>query len=958
MKLICILLTLLLLMTAPVFAQTATLRGQITDESGAIIPGATVTLTGPSGLVKTLTTGSDGSYSFVGLVPGKYKVMASAPDLAMAQPAPIALNGGVQSLNLQLKVASTVQQVTVQENAGPGVTAEAANNASALVIRGDDLEALSDDPDDLQQDLQALAGPSAGPNGGSIFIDGFSGGELPPKDSIREIRINQNPFSPEYDKLGYGRIEIFTKPGTDKFHGSAFYNFGDDVWNSRNPYAAQKAPFLLKEYGGNLSGPISKQASFFLDVRRDAIDNGSIINAVTLDPQTLAVNPFTQVFASPQRREMVSPRIDYQLNQNNTLSVRYRWSRMDIHDAGIGAFNLISRGYDTQSIHHSVQLTETAVLGTNVINETRFQFFRDGTENVASNLTPAIQVLGAFSGGGAQVGRSLDSQNSYEFQNYTSVNHGKHAWRFGVRARGETDNNISPQNFGGTFTFSSIQQYRETLLNVAGAVPTQFTINAGIPGVSDGQADVGVFVGDDWRMRPNFTLSLGLRYETQTNIHDWHDFAPRVGFAWAPGAKGKTAAKTVLRGGFGMFYDRFDLPNILAAERYNGIVQQQYVVANPTFFPNIPPIASLLGDQSIQSIQRLSSTLRAPYLMQSAVSIERQLPRHTTVAVTYTNAHGLHILRSTDINAPLPGTFPGNPAYPYGTPNPIFQMESSGLYNQNQLITNVNSRLNGNISLFGFYTYNRAMSNTDGLGTYPANPYNYSGEYGPASTDVHHRMFVGGSVNTKWNVRLSPFVVVQSGPPFNITTGGDVFDDTLFNGRPGIATDPSLPDCRLSRAAGCVYYTPYGELDPNPKPGEAILPRNFGRGPGSLSVNMRISKTFGFGPVREGSGGGPGGGPGGPGGGGRRGGPGSPYGGGGGGMGGMFSAPSTSRRYNLSISLQARNLLNHTNPGPIIGTITSPLFGLANQMQGGFGGGGFNENANNRRLELQMRFTF
>jgi carboxypeptidase family protein len=942
MKLICILLTLLLLMTAPVFAQTATLHGQVTDESGAIIPGATVTLTGPSGLVKTLTTGSDGSYSFVGLVPGNYKVLAAAPDLAMAQPAQIALTGGVQSLNLQLKVASTVQQVTVQENAGPGVTAEAANNASALVIRGDDLQALSDDPEDLQADLQALAGPSAGPNGGSIFIDGFSGGELPPKDSIREIRINQNPFSPEYDKLGYGRIEIFTKPGTDKFHGSGYYNFADDVWNSRNPYAAQKAPFLLKEYGGNLSGPISKGASFFLDVRRDSVDNGSIINAITLDPQTLAINPFTNVFATPQRRVMVSPRIDYQLNQNNTLSVRYRWSRMDINDAGIGAFNLISRGYDTQSLHHSVQVTETAVIGANVINETRFQFFRSGSENVASNLTPAIQVLGAFNGGGAQVGRSLDSQNSYEFQNYTSVNHGKHAWRFGVRARGDTDNNISPQNFGGTFTFSSIEQYRDALLNVAGALPTQFTINAGIPGVSGGQADVGAFVGDDWRMRPNFTLSLGLRYETQTNIHDWHDFAPRVGIAWAPGAKGKTAAKTVLRAGFGMFYDRFDLTNILTAERYNGIVQQQYVVANPTFFPNIPPIASLAGDQSLQSIQRLSSTLRAPYLMQSAVSIERQLPRHTTVAVTYTNAHGLHILRSTDINAPLPGTFPGNPVYPYGTPNPILQMESSGLYNQNQLITNINSRLNANISLFGFYTYNRAMSNTDGLGTYPANPYNYSGEYGPASTDVRHRVFMGGSINTKWNMRLSPFVVVQSGPPFNITTGRDIYGDTLFNSRPGIATDPNKPG---------VIATPYGLLDPNPTPGEPILPRNFGRGPGAVSVNMRLSKTFGFGPVREGGSGG------GPGGGGHRGGAGNPY-STGGGFHSIFAPPTTSHRYNLTVSLSARNLLNHTNPGPIIGTITSPLFGLANQMQGGFGGGGFNENANNRRLELQMRFTF
>jgi hypothetical protein len=975
MKLIYILLTLVLLITAPVFAQTAALRGQVTDESGAIVPGATVKLSGPSGLIKTLTTGSDGSYSFVGLMPGNYTVLASAPDLAMAQPAKVTLSGGVQALNLQLKIASTVQQVTVQENAGPGVTAEAANNASALVIRGDDLQALSDDPEDLQQDLQALAGPSAGPNGGSIFIDGFSGGELPPKDSIREIRINQNPFSPEYDKLGYGRIEIFTKPGTDKFHGSAYYNFGDDFWNSRNPYSAEKAPFELNEYGGNLSGPINKKASFFLDVRRDAVDNGSIINGVMLNPQTFVPNPFTNVFASPQRRENVSPRIDYQLSPNNTLSVRYRWSRTDINDAGIGGFNLTSRGYDTQTISHSVQITETAVLGTNVINETRFQFYRNGTENVASNLTPGIQVAGSFSGGGAQIGRSLDSQNNYELQNYTSVNHGKHAWRFGIRARGETDDNISPQNFGGTFIFAgglapvldadnqaepgqmttitSIEQYRRASLNLPGGLPTQITISCCIPGVSAGQADVGAFVGDDWRLRPNLTLSLGLRYETQSNIHDYHDFAPRVGFAWAPGAKGTTSAKTVLRGGFGMFYDRFDLANTLTAMRYNGVLQQQYVVNDPTVLEQFwtgyqkdPQKALPLptNSLSLRTIQEISSRLRAPYLMQSAVSVERQLPRHTTVAVTYTNAHGLHELRTTDINAPHLSA--GEP--PVGTPDPIFLMESSGLYNQNQLITNVNSRLNANISLFGFYTFNRAMSNTDGLSTYPANPYNYSGEYGPASTDVHHRMFVGGSVNTKWNVRLSPFVVVQSGPPFNITTGSDLYGDTLFNGRPGIAT-PTTPG---------AIDTPYGWLNPNPTPDETILGRNFGRGPGSVTVNLRLSKTFGFGPLREGSGG-SGGGPGGPGGG-RRGGPGSPYGGAGGAMGGIFGAPTTSHRYNLTISMSARNLLNHDNPGPIIGAITSPLFGLANQM-GGFGGGyggGFNESANNRRLELQVRFSF
>jgi hypothetical protein len=249
---------------------------------------------------------------------------------------------------LELKVAAVQQQTSIQENANTSVSTESANNASAMLLRGKDLESLADDPEDLGADLQALAGPSAGPGGSSIFIDGFSGGQLPSKESIREIRINQNPFSPEYDKLGLGRIEILTKPGADKFHGTDYYNFGDDVWNSRNPYAAQKAPFLLKEYGGSLQGPLSKVASFFLTVDRASIDNGAIINGTTLDPNTLSiVNPYTQVFRIPQRRIRVSPRVDYQLTPNDTLSVRYAFSDADIEHSGVGGFNLVSTGSTT-----------------------------------------------------------------------------------------------------------------------------------------------------------------------------------------------------------------------------------------------------------------------------------------------------------------------------------------------------------------------------------------------------------------------------------------------------------------------------------------------------------------------------------------------------------------------------------------------------------------------------------
>ena len=261
------------------------------------------------------------------------------------------------------------------------------------------------------------------------------------------------------------------------------------------------------------------------------------------------------------------------------------------------------------------------------------------------------------------------------------------------------------------------------------------------------------------------------------------------------------------------------------------------MITNPDFFPTIPALSSLAGFQPTQTIQRISVTLRAPYIMQSAVSFERQLPFNTTVAVTYANSHGLRLLRSQDINAPLPGTFdpliPGSGVFPLGKPGPVFQMESTGRYNQHQLITNVNARINRDISLTGSYVLNRAMSDTDGVGTFPAKPYDFTGEYGPAATDIRHRFSLNGSFNTKWNVRLSPFVIVDSGPPFDITVGRDLYGTTLFNGRPGIPNDPNKPG---------LIRTSFGLLDPNPTADQRILPRNYGRGPGSVTVNLRIAK--------------------------------------------------------------------------------------------------------------------
>ena len=937
-------------------AQNSILRGVVTDESGAVVPNATVTLAGPDGVEKTATTGGGGAYVFAGLAAGNYTVQASAPQLVLAQAQALTIRGGTQTLNLRLMVASTVQQIVVEENAGPAVSTDAASNATATVLTGDDLNALSDDPEDLQADLEALAGPSAGPGGGAIFIDGFSSGELPPKESIREIRINQNPFSPEFDHLGLGRIEILTKPGTDKYHGSLNYNFANQFWNSRNPYSDQKAPLSLNEFENSLSGPINRRMSFALDLNQNNVDNGSIVNAVTLDPTTLIAIPLLNTFKTVQRRTRAEPRVDYQLNDNNTITMRYGLYRGDIQGAGIGGFVLTSSGYHVHYLAQTAQFIETSVHGATV-NETRFQSYHNSLLLQADTTGPTVQVLGSFTEGGSPFGKSLDRQNNFELQNNTTSVRGSHTWRFGVRARYQTDDNVSPYNFNGTFTFSgglapvldanqqplaaqeqidSIERYRRTVMFqqmglspaqilARGGGASQFSIAAGIPETTVNRFDVAVFAGDDWRLRPDLTLNLGLRYEDQPNISDARDIAPRVGFAWAPGGHANNPhPKTVVRGGFGIFYDRLQLSYSLAAQRYNGIVQQQYVVTNPDFFPNVPSTATLAGFQSEQVIKQLSPSLRSPYVLQSAATLERQLPKNTTVALTYTNSRGFRQLRSNDINTPLPGTYnpavPDSGVFPMGHPGAVFDMESSGRFRQNQLLVNVNSKVSSTISLFGTYVLNRAMSDTDGVGTFPANPYSSVGEYGPAAFDIRHRLNTGGTINTRWNVRLSPFISLQSGAPFDITTGSDVYGTTLFTARPGIATDLTRPG---------LIQTPYGLLDPNPAPGETIVSRNFGRGPGQMAVNLRVAKLFAFGAEKKAAQT----------------------------SGGIFAAPAE-RHYTLSVSLSIRNLLNHTNPGAITGNITSPLFGQANQMAGNLNGEGFSENANNRRLEMQMRLAF
>ncbi len=966
-------------------AQTGTgaLRGQVTDPSNAAVAGATVLATSAAGQTVTATTGKDGSYEIKNLPPDNYSVTVGATGFALFEKDNVVITANqIQKVDAQLSIEAQKQQVTVTDESTT-VDVNPANNASALVIKGKDLDALSDDPDELQAELEALAGPAAGPNGGQIYIDGFTGGQLPPKASIREIRINQNPFSAEYDKLGYGRIEIFTKPGTDKFHGQFLVDGNDSSFNSRNPFSPIEPSYYTAFFSGNVSGPINKKASFFLDVERRNINNIEVVSAEVLDPTTFVPTPFSAAIYNPNTRTTISPRLDWQLTKNNTLTFRYRDVESNQTSEGVGQFNLASQGYNVHNVEQVFQAVDNQIISSKIVNETRFQYTRDNDNQVAQNFTPSISVLGAFTGGGNNQGNIGLLQNTYEAQNYTSIAVGKHFIKFGGRLRDYDLTNTQNSYFNGTFTFGSrefmgsqitgLEAYQITEQGLAnnltipqiiamGGGPSQFLISTGSPVVNFNEFDLGLYVQDDWRARSNVTVSAGLRLETQNEIALKPDFAPRFGLAWGIGGSDKKAAKTVLRAGFGLFYDRFLDTYVLQALQQNGINQQQYIINNPVFYPTIPSISTIAASStSVPTIYQLDPNLRAPYTIQTAASLERQVTKNATVSATYINSRGVHALLSRNVNAPLPGTYdpddPTSGVRPLGILENINQFESDGVFRQNQLITNVNVRIGSKLSLFGYYTLNYANSDTGGAATFPANQYNLAQDYGRATFDVRNRAFFAGTWSLPYAFRVSPFLVVASGSPFNIVIGQDIYGQGVFTERPTFATSATLPQN--------LVVTKYGSFDLAPAPGEPLIPVNYGNGPSQFIFNLRVSKTIGFGKKSEGPSGVSGGSQGGGGGGGGRGGgqqgtnlgPGGLSGGGGGrGGGGPFSFGSSGRKYNLTFAVQARNLFNNVNFGPPIGTLTSPLFGQSNSIGGVFGGNLFQ--SANRRVDLLMTFSF
>lgn len=944
----------------------ASIRGTVADPDDAEIPGASITLSPASGRPITTTSQPDGTYTLHAVPSGTYSLTITMPGFAtfvrqgirVAGAAPLTINAklAIQNAEQTVNVVATQAAVSVDQDA----------NASATVLTGKDLDALSDDPDELSSELSALAGPAAGPSGGQIYIDGFTGGQLPPKSSIREIRVNQNPFSAQYDRAGFGRVEVFTKPGTDKFHGNAQINGQNKAFNTGSPFAGnavQPGYHSILTFG-SVTGPLTKSASFTVGGSYRQIQNNSIVNPPAIystSPtagtfcypgatgctlyQTGNGNGFALAQFQPQTRWDISPRLDLALGEKNTLTIRFQSEHNSQQNGGIGGFTLPSAGYSSSGAETTIQVSDTQIVSSKVINETRFEYQRPTFNETPFSTAPFINVQGAFNGGGSQSGLSNDVQNHVEVQNYTSVALPKHFIRLGGRLRTTNDSNTTTSGSNGTFSYSSICNYIGMVTAACPNGPTapvlsDYTVNQITnPTVSARFTDLGLYAEDDWKVRPNFTFSYGLRYETQNFLGDKKDFAPRLSGAYGLGKK------TVIRAGAGIFYDRFGLGSQLNIFRNNGVNQQQYTVSSATVTstgvstipatcnPNTPAACPVAGSRL--TVQSFASNLRTPYNIQLNVGVDQQLARNATVSVNYQHIRGIH-----QFNSDVPNFATASATQPL-----LYQYQSEGIFNQNQLITNFNLRNFHGASFFGYYVLNFAKSDTSGLGSFASVPNNLSADYGRAGFDTRNRVFIGGSYVAPHLISFSPLLVAQSGNPYNLTSGVDLFHDNIFNGRVQYATPGAAGTKTI---AGCGTFAPVSTLS------TATVPINACTGPSNFTMNLRITKTFGFGEKtaarnqgqgQQGQNGPPGGGrgPGGPGGGGR----------GGGGFGGGGGA-SSGRRYNFALGVQAENIFNIVDRSTPVGTFTSPSFGTSTNLANNI----YTSGSAVRRVSLQASFNF
>ncbi|MEN3337024.1 MAG: hypothetical protein V7647_700 [Acidobacteriota bacterium] len=795
-------LVLVLCAAAPAKAQpprSANLAVTAADPSGAVIPNAAITIAGLEDATKAVAvqpikTTASGTATFQGLAPGRYEIRAEFPGFEPGLLKDVRLRPGDNKHVIVLTIQKLESEVTVGRDR-QAVAADPRAQFGTAMTR-EQIEALSDDPAEMQKQLQDMAGPDA-----VLRIDSFEGGQLPPKSQIRSIHITRDAFAAENHSAGGLFIDIITQPGVGALRGGVNVRLRDGSLNARNALAPAKGPERMQNYGVFAAGSLLKQKSSF---------SVSINTQTAYDtPNSYGFVPGTGVVARllsrrPSDNLFGYGFFDYAITRDQTLRISVNRNRSTNHNLGVGGSDEAERAYSTENTGTFARIQEAGPLGRRFFTNTRLQVGRStsGSSSVVEAVTYRTDFLTT---GGAQV-RGGRGATVFNFQSDLDYVRGIQSVRMGVSVDGGSYRSDDSSNYLGTYYFDTPEALQ------AGQ-PRSFIKRVGDPAIAYQNVQSGIYVQDDIRVRKGLTLSPGVRYEVQTHLRDYGNVGPRFGITWAPFKNGKTS----LRASLGVFYDWLNANTYEQSLRVDGFRQRELNIANPPF-----PDPGAEGSVTATNRYLLTGDLPMTRNTRASIGVDETISPRVRLGLMYADTRGSGLLRGRNLNAPIGGVRP-NPAFVN-----VVEVVADAASRQHTLSANASislappspalngpnaPRINWKRTSFNInYTAGHSENNTDGAFSLPASG-SPAGEWGEIPGEVrHHRINVGVNAGVVKNLNVNVNLFAATGTPYTMTTGRDDNGDLVFNDRPaGVGRNTLWAPGQLNLNSFVSYSIPIGK---------------------------------------------------------------------------------------------------------------------------------------------------
>ena len=763
--------------TGAVAATAHSIAGVVLDPSGAAIANAKAAVFGndPASPLAQTSTDSAGVFQFDNIRPGKYRILFHADGFRDAMVATAVSNKRTSAVRVSLRISVQSETVTVATGVNvPTVSTETSENQNANNISRDALDRVPVfDQDYITTMSRFLDDNAIGTNGVSLVVNGIeANGPGVTPSAVQEVKINNNPYSARFSRPGRARLEIITKSGTPQYHGSLNFMFRDSVFDASNAFAVVKPPESRQYYEGSVTGPLghSKRTSFLLSLDEDILDQQDIIDpAAIAAAESLGFGPFAQTLSNPTHHFFGSGRVFHDLENGDQFWIGYSYEHRSAENQNAGGTTLPSAATNTHFLEHEINVSFLHQISPHWLNQLRFLVGHYDSSTTSSLADPQIAVSGLFTAGGAQAD-SRRTEYHFDGTDFATYANGKHQLSFGIDVP-----DISRRGFDdftnrqGTYTFASAADY-------SAGVPSTYLVQTGQGHVAFLERVLCGFVEDDIRVRPNFSLYLGMRYYWQNYFHDDpNNFAPRVSFAYAPRAKGKT----IIRGGGGVFYDRTGPSPIADLLHFDGVNLLRFIVGPPLVsYPINPAVLS----QIPVSLVTLEPRAHIPYALQYSIGVERQVTAKTTLSAVYIGNRGIGSFRSIDANAPVLAG--GNWVAPNPALGQVREIQSEGYLKGNAVEVTYRGKLNKYFSGQVQYTLSRTYNNTSGITFFPANSYNPGADWGRSDNDRLHKFDLLASTQPTRFFTFGVALSLYAGKPVDVTTGGDDNHDGILNDRP------------------------------------------------------------------------------------------------------------------------------------------------------------------------------